>query len=178
MTRIDADDAAHHRKRADPRAGIDQPSRNRRLQGNEAEVLADRRLLIAPLAVGVALAGLGSISGTELLDTGRPGLGGARAFALLGTFLLVAAAGTAELYADARRIETSDVDWAPDPWRYIVTGAIVLLSYRAFQLLAGAQTVDQPMLYLLGNFTVALALSSVVVGPLFLLQRWRYLGDD
>lgn len=132
-------------------------------------------VLVAPLLVTVAYGLPAALYGVGVFDTGTRGAGRLLAFGLLGTLLLVAAWSTARLYDDARWIAAGSTEWAPNPWLYIVGGAVAILCLRAYQLLVLGYVVEQPGIYLAGNFVVALALSSIVGGPAYALRRRRHL---
>lgn len=132
-------------------------------------------LLLAPLVLAVAFGAAVLVVGPAAFDTGRPGSAGLVAFGLLAALFSVSLLGTASLHEDVRRVADADVDWTPNPWLYHVGGALVLLAVR---LAVGLPTAGPNALleYLIGSFVVALAMSSLVVGPIYMLQRRRHLG--
>lgn len=141
-----------------------------------AELHASELALLAPAALAAVYLAIVVAFGPAAFDAGDPGAPRLRAFALLGTLLIVAGVGTDELYEDARRIRRSDHDWSPSPTRYLIAGATALLLVRVGQFAAGTPAPAEPVPYALGNALVALALSSIVAGPAYVAMR-RRRGD-
>lgn len=85
----------------------------------------------------------------------------------------VAALATDRLFGEASHLHDSDVDWAPNPWWYVLGGAMGVTA-----LVVG--TFDDPSVVLarptalVGVFVVGLVCASAVAGPAFLLQRRRH----
>lgn len=140
------------------------------------ELHASELALLAPAALAAVYLAIAVAFGPAAFDAGEPGAPRLRAFALLGTLLIVAGVGTDELYEDARRIRRSDDDWSPSPTRYVIAGAVALLLLRAGQFATGSIAPSSPIPYAIGNAVVALALSSIVAGPAYVAARRRH-GD-
>lgn len=131
-------------------------------------------LLIAPLVMGGVYLALVIAFGEELLRTGRPWPRGFVATILLVAFFLVCLGGTVRLYDDAIALRQADADWQPNPWHYLVGGGLVLMTYRVAQLTLFGRSVSNLVPYLAGSFIVALVLSSLVAGPVYLVvRRWK-----
>jgi len=93
---------------------------------------------------------------------------------VLVPYFLVGLAGTLWLFHDAEQRADAGADWQPNPWLYVLGGACVLELYYLVPVLRGA--VDPPVVpYLTGGFVVAVFLSAVVSGPVYLLARRRAL---
>lgn len=135
-------------------------------------------LLVAPLAMGGVYLGLVGAFGSRVLHTGRPWPHGAIAVLLLSSFLLVCLAGTLRLYDDAVALRGSGATWQPNPWHYVVGGAVVLTTARLFQLTVRDAAISRTVPSTVGSFVVALILSSLVAGPVYLVVRRYRLGDS
>lgn len=135
-------------------------------------------LLLSPLATGGVYLGLVLVAGSEVLHTGRPWPHGVIAGALLTAFFGVCLAGTLRLYDDAVALRRVEADWQPNPWHYVLGGALVLTGYRALRITVLGGTATRPALYLAGSFVVATVLSSLVAGPLYLFLRRRRLPES
>lgn len=131
-------------------------------------------LLIAPIVMGGVYLTLVVAFGEELLRTGRPWPHGFLATVLLVAFFLVCLGGTVRLYDDTIALRQADADWQPNPWHYLVGGGLVLMTYRGAQLTLLERSVSNMVPYLAGSFVVALVLSSLVAGPVYLVvRRWK-----
>ena len=134
----------------------------------------DALSLLAPAGLALVYGVVALIAGGAVFDTGRPWPAGAVAFALLGFLFVVAGYGTVSVHDDARRVTRSRVDWRPNPWRYITAGAVALTGLQAVRFAVAGRVVPDPVPVYAGTFVVALAVSSLVAGPLYLLQRLRH----
>lgn len=138
-----------------------------------------RFALLAVLPAIATLAGvaLGAVVGFGVFDTRTPGVGRAVAYALLVPYFLLGVAGTQWLYEDATRLTAASADWQPNPWYYVLGGGVVLELYYLVPVLSGAGPRTGVVAYLAGGFVLALALSSVVAGPVYAFQRRRHLDS-
>ncbi|MFC7045879.1 hypothetical protein ACFQH6_11090 [Halobacteriaceae archaeon GCM10025711] len=114
--------------------------------------------------------------GPAVLDTGRAGSAGLVAYGLLVPFFLVCLLGTLLLYEDSRRVRSANLGWRPNPWAYLLGGAVGLVGLWAGPSLVGQSMGDSFVQLLVGAFVVALVMSSLLAGPVYLLQRSRHLG--
>jgi len=97
-------------------------------------------------------------------------------YVVLVPYFLAGLAGTLWLFADAGRLAAAAAAWQPNPWPYVLGGAVVLETVVAAPALVGG--VTGPVVpALAGGFVVAALLSSVVAGPVYLLARHRALGE-
>lgn len=111
--------------------------------------------------------------GPSVFDVDRPGLGGVVALLALGALLLAGAWSTIRLFDDAAQRRARDGRTHPNAWHYAAIGVATILALRILQLQLGAVTPAEPVPYLFGNAVVALPLSSIVAGPVYLLLRRR-----
>lgn len=130
--------------------------------------------LLAPAGLAVVYGLLVLVFGAGVLDTGRPWPGAGVAFALLGALFLAAALGTVRLVDDAGAVREAAGDWRPDARRYVAAGALVLLALQAARFAAAGRPVPDPVPVYAGTLVVALPCSSLVAGPIYLLQRYRH----
>lgn len=150
-------------------------SSDEREQGAGLPELArsDAAALALPAALAVVYGALVAVFGASLLDTGQAWPAGALAFALLAALFAAAAWGTVRLHDDARAVAASSDDWRPNPWWYVGGGGAVLCVLRAVQFLVDGRSVPDPVPVFAGTAVVALAMASLVAGPIYLLQRVR-----
>ncbi|MXR21925.1 hypothetical protein [Halobacterium bonnevillei] len=94
---------------------------------------------------------------------------------LLVPYFLAGLAGTLWLVEDAASLADSDADWQPNPWLYVVSGALVLEIVVALPVLRGEITTGI-VPYLAGGLVLAGVLSSVVTGPIYFVRRRRNLN--
>lgn len=118
---------------------------------------------------------VGAVFGFGVFDTGTPGDPNLAPYALLVPYFFAGLAGTLWLFRDAAELAAANAAWQPNPWAYVLGGALVLELLVALPVLRGAVTAGI-VPYLFGGFVLAAVLSSVVAGPVYLLQRRRYLG--
>lgn len=133
---------------------------------------------LAVLPFVATLVGLvvGAVLGFDVFDTGSPGAVNLLPYAFLVPYFLVGLAGTLWLFRDASRLAAADADWQPIPWVFVLAGATVLELVVAVPVLRGELT-SGVVPYLAGGYVLAGVLSSVVVGPVYLLLRRRHLGE-
>lgn len=134
-------------------------------------------LALLPALATLAGLAVGAAFGFGVFDTATPGAQRAVAYAVLVPYFLLGVAGTLWLYEDATRLADADANWQPGPWRYVVGGGLALELYYLLPVLAGRGPDSGVVAYLAGGFVLALLLSSVVAGPVYLLQRRRHLDD-
>ncbi|WP_123537810.1 hypothetical protein [Halosimplex salinum] len=134
----------------------------------------DALSLLAPAALALVYAAVALAAGGAVFDTGRPFPGGAVAFASLGVLFVVSALGTLGLHDDARRVAGSRAEWRPNPWLYIGAGALVLTGLQAVRFAASGRVVPDPVPVYAGTLAVALPVSSLLAGPVYLVQRLRH----
>lgn len=128
--------------------------------------------LLAPAVIALSYALIDVLSSGDAFDVTAGGLTAVVSLGALGLFLLVAGFGTARLHADAGRITIGPTAWNPSPRRYIVGGGAVLsIAWLVRQTVFAAGSVGP--FSVVGIAVVSLALSSVVAGPVYLLQRNR-----
>lgn len=150
---------------------------------SEGEPPAQPRTLLAPalLALSYAFVGVvvdsivsgGIVVDGVVFDTTVRRLAAVVTFPALGLLLLLAGYGTARLYADANWTAAGPSPRNPNPRLYIGGGGAVLLTaWFVRQTALEAGTVS--LLAVVGAAVVSLALSSIVAGPLYLLQRRRF----
>lgn len=157
----------------DRSAGVDEP-------GDDPGARADRSseyawLLVVPFAATLLGVAAGLVFGFGVYDTGTPGDVSLLPYVVLVPYFLAGLAGTLWLVEDATRLAAADADWQPNPWLYVLAGALVLEGVVAAPVVRGEVTTGV-VPYLAGGFVLAALLSSVVVGPVYLLLRRRNLG--
>jgi hypothetical protein len=134
-------------------------------------------LLVAPLVGAVVLSAVSSLADPNPLQTGTSA-GGLLAFAVLIPFFLLCVGGTLALVRDAERLRAAGTDWSPNPWYYVAPSAVALGVLHAYRL-GGSGAADEAAVGLfVGSLVVALAASSILAGPAYLLQRRRRFGSD
>lgn len=143
--------------------------------GPEPADLGRSWVLLAPPVVGVVLWSISVAVDPNPLRTGTSPAG-LFAFAVLIPFFLVCVAGTVAIYRDAARLRATAADWSPNPWHYLVPSAAALVVVRGSLVAQRAGRVEGTVGFLVGTFVVALAASSILAGPAYLLQRHRRLG--
>jgi hypothetical protein len=131
-------------------------------------------LLVVPLAATLVGVAVGLVSGFGVFDTGTPGDPNLLPYVALVPYFLVGLAGTLWLVEDAASLADADADWQPNPWLYVVSGALVLELVVALPVLRGEITTGI-LPYLAGGLVLAGVLSSVVTGPIYFLRRRRNL---
>ncbi|MEA5388401.1 hypothetical protein VB779_16070 [Haloarculaceae archaeon H-GB11] len=117
---------------------------------------------ILPTALGVLTVALSSLGPTI------PSVVVGVCYALT---LLTGVAGTVVLYDDARALGEADGDWSPNPWAYVVGGAVGVSV--AFAVLSGT---SGSLAAVFGTYVLGLAVASVVVGPVYFVRRLRHVG--
>ncbi|WP_232700731.1 hypothetical protein [Halobacterium wangiae] len=131
-------------------------------------------LAFAPFALTLVGLAAGLLFGFELFDTGTAGAPTLLPYVVLVPYFLVGLAGTLWLFRDARRLAATGADWQPNSWLYVLGGACVLELYYLVPVIRGE--VEPPVVpYLAGGFVLAVLLSAVVAGPVYLLVRRRAL---
>lgn len=84
--------------------------------------------------------------------------------------------GTLALYDDARWLASADADWHPSPWGYVGGGTVFVLALLLAPLaLDPGAVLTVPAVA--GAALVALPLSSLVAGPIYLAVRYRRLSE-
>lgn len=132
-------------------------------------------LAVAPFALTVVGLLAGLAFGFGVFDTGTPGNADLSPYALLVPYFLVGLAGTLWVYRDAEHRAAAAAGWQPNPWVYVLGGAVVLELYFLAPVLRGE--IEPPVVpYLAGGLVLATLLSAVVAGPVYLLARRRALG--
>lgn len=144
--------------------------------GTDRPILRPRDVvaLLAPSTLAVVYGVLVFVFGANVLDTGRSWPASGVAFGLLGVLFLASAWGTIRLYDDARRVADADPTWRPNPWSYVLFGTLALLVLRAVQLAVDGRPLADPVPVFAGTAVVSAAMSALVAGPLYLLQRLRH----
>lgn len=132
-------------------------------------------LAVLPAVATLAGIGVGLVVGFDVFDTTTPGPSRLYAYALLVPYFLLGVAGTRWLVEDATRLAAAGAAWQPNPWYYVLGGGLVLELYYLLPVLAGSGPATADAAYLVGGFVVSLLLSSVVAGPVYVLQRRRRL---
>lgn len=85
--------------------------------------------------------------------------------------------GTIALYDDATWLAAVGADWRPNPWWYILGGALSAVPVLLAPLAIGGDIVTAlPVVF--GAALVALPLSSIVAGPLYLAVRTVRLREE
>lgn len=131
-------------------------------------------LLAAPLAAALALVPVALLAPGALQTGTTPA--GLLAFALLVPFFLLCVAGTVLLYRDATALGAVGAEWTPNPWRYLVPGALALTFARSYPVVQASGSGDELGGFVAGTFVVALVASSLLAGPVYLYDRHRHLG--
>ncbi|MFP8957352.1 hypothetical protein ACLI4Y_11525 [Natrialbaceae archaeon A-CW3] len=139
---------------------------------------ADERLLLAPFVLGVAYFVIAIVLGPGVFDTGAGGTAGLVAYVLLGTLLFLSAWSTTRLGSDARWRTDSDSAWNPNPFTYILGGALVLFVGWCLQLYVGGELATYSLAALCGGFIIAVVLSSTVAGPVYVVHSHRTSEDE
>ncbi|WP_436926928.1 hypothetical protein [Halosimplex amylolyticum] len=134
----------------------------------------DALSLLAPAALAVVYGLVVLVAGGGIFETGQPWPGAGVAFGLLGVLFAVAAHGTIRLYDDARRVARSAAEWRPNPWLYVANAALLLVGLQAARFAVAGQSVSAPVPTYAGALVVALPLSSLVAGPVYVAQRYRH----
>lgn len=132
-------------------------------------------LLLVPAAATLLGVAVGAVFGFGVFDPGQPGDVSLLPYLVLVPYFLAGLAGTLWLLEDAERLAAADADWQPNAWLYVFAGALALEAVVAVPVVRGEVTTGV-VPYLAGGFVLAALLSSVVVGPVYLLQRRRALG--
>lgn len=131
-------------------------------------------LAVAPFVLTVVGLVAGLLFGFGIFDTGTTGDATLLPYAILVPYFLVGLAGTLWIYRDAERVADSNADWRPNPWLYVLGGACTLELYYLAPVVRGG--VEPPVVpYLAGGFVLAVLLSAVVTGPVYLFVRRRAL---
>lgn len=131
-------------------------------------------LAVAPFVLTVVGLVTGLLFGFGVFDTGTAANPTLLPYAFLVPYFLVGLAGTLWVYRDAERLAAADADWRPNPWLYVLGGACVLELYYLVPAVRGG--VEPPVVpYLAGGFVLAVLLSAVVAGPVYLFARRRAL---
>lgn len=172
----------------DATAGVEEATEGRKASdagtvqrggATDPEPLAPARwwVLVAPLAGAVGLSAAAWSFEPNPLRTGTSP-SGLLAFAVLIPFFLVCVASTLAVIRDATRLRAAGAEWSPNPWHYVVPSAVVLTAIDAFPVIRSARGTEELIGFLAGSLVVALAASSILAGPAYLLQRRRRLGGD
>lgn len=132
-------------------------------------------LLVVPCAATLVGVAVGLVFGFGVFDPGPPGDVSVLPYLVLVPYFLAGLAGTLWLVADARRRSDANADWQPNPWLYVLSGALVLETVVAVPVARGEVTTGV-VPYLAGGFVLAALLSSVVVGPVYRFLRRRALA--
>lgn len=91
--------------------------------------------------------------------------------------IAVAALATERLFSEAQRQSESRTDWTPNPWWYLVGGAIGVTALVLAGVADPATILERPTA-VVGIFIVGLVCASTIAGPVFLLQLWRHRDDS
>ncbi|MFC7139698.1 hypothetical protein ACFQMA_07575 [Halosimplex aquaticum] len=134
----------------------------------------DALSLLAPTALAIVYGLVVLVAGGGVFATGQPLPGAGVAFGLLGALFAVAAHGTLRLYDDARTVARAAGDWRPNPWLYVANAALLLVGLQAVRFAVAGQPVSAPVPTYAGTLVVALPLSSLVAGPVYVAQRYRH----
>lgn len=129
-------------------------------------------LLVAPTIAGLVSVLL-VVSGVATVDS-PGGISHLPAVCFLFTLLI---AGTTDLwiYNDARHLASMGAEWQPDPWRYFLAGGLLLTGGGV--LWNGVATMVQTRLLALVGLSIAsFAMAPVVIGPVYLYNRYRRIG--
>lgn len=130
-------------------------------------------VLVAPLAGSVVLSAASWAFAPLRTGTSPSGL---VAFAVLIPYFLLCTAGTLALFRDATRLRAAGVEWSPNPWHYAVPSAVALAAVRAVPEGRSVGGTAELVGVLVGSLVVALVASSILAGPVYLLQRRRRVG--
>lgn len=87
----------------------------------------------------------------------------------------VAALATDRLFTEVDRWRKSDADWTPNPWWYVVGGAMGVTAL-VLAVVGNPAVIRSRPTAVVGIFIVGLVCASTVSGPVFLLQRRRHRG--
>ncbi|AEN07273.1 hypothetical protein [Halolamina sp.] len=122
-------------------------------------------LLVVPTVLAILLGALtaGGVLSLAGLDTPL-------AFTAAALTYLGAVFGTLLILNDAAYLKNADAAWQPNPWLFVGGGGVALVGIST--LLAPSLS----MTALVGVLITAVAASSVVSGPVYLLLRDRYAG--
>jgi hypothetical protein len=132
-------------------------------------------LAVLPFVATLLGVAVGAVFGFGVYATAGAGGVTLLPFVVLVPYFLVGLAGTIWLFEDASRLAAADANWQPNPWPYVLGGAVVLEAVVAAPVLLDGVT-ESVVAALAGGFVVAAVLSSVVAGPVYLLARHRALG--
>jgi hypothetical protein len=131
-------------------------------------------LLYLPTVLGlVALA----VDETGVLATLGPSVAGAVTVGLYWVYFVYAVVGTVFLYNDARALATTGSAWTPNPWVYVVTGAVGIVAIRVLRWPFPDGSLTGALTYLLGVFVVGCVVAASVTGPMYLWRRRRRVGQ-
>ena len=122
-------------------------------------------LLVVPTVLALLLGALtaGGVLSVAGLDTPL-------AFTAAAVSYLAAVFGTLLILNDAAYLKHADAAWQPNPWLFVGGGALALVGISALF------APNLSMTALVGVLITAVAASSVVSGPVYLLLRARYSG--
>jgi hypothetical protein len=158
-------------------AGFDRTVEQGGRSGSVSPEIDRRWVLVAPLAGAIALTAASSLVEPNPLRTGASA-SGLLAFAVLIPFFLVCVAGTLALVRDAARLRDAEADWSPNPWHYVAPSAVALAALHAYRVGWRVDGVEEAVGLVVGSLVVALAASSILAGPAYLLARRRRLTTD
>lgn len=133
-------------------------------------------LAVLPFVATLLGVTVGAVFGFGVFATADAGGVTLLPYVVLVPYFFAGLAGTLWLFEDAGRLAAADADWQPNPWPYVLGGAVVLEAVIAAPVLAGGVT-GSVVPALAGGFVVAALLSSVVAGPVYLLARHCALGE-
>lgn len=133
-------------------------------------------LAVLPFVATLLGLAAGAVFGFGVYATADGGSAALLPYVVLVPYFLAGLAGTLWLFEDARRLAAAAAAWQPNPWPYVLGGALVLEAVVAAPALSGGVT-GSVVPALAGGFVVAALLSSVVAGPVYLLARHRALGE-
>lgn len=132
-------------------------------------------LLVLPSAATLVGVAVGLVFGFGVFDPGPPGDVSVLPYLVLVPYFLAGLAGTLWLVEDAASLADANAAWQPNPWLYVLGGALALQTVVATPVVRG-DVATGVVPYLAGGFVLAALLSSVVVGPVYLWSRRRAFG--
>lgn len=144
----------------------------------DPSALADLPLTpIVGTVLTVAGLGAGLLVGFDAYAPQSTALGSAaRALAALG-YVAAGTLGTLWIVDDARYLGATEAEWRPNPWAYVGAGAAVVGGAISWWFRESLAADFGLVPSLAGVAVVSVCLASVVVGPVYLLQRRRHLGS-
>lgn len=133
-------------------------------------------LALLPLVFVVATGAVTAISRVSRWAVEWAPLGFPPVYLFVTILLGLGVIGTFWIRTDAKALRTLGSDWQPDEGRYLGAGAIVLATIATFYVGSFSTPLSRLAGLFLGFCFIGVLVASVVVGPVYLLNRHRHIG--